>query len=521
MGEFVGALDQGTTSTRFIVFDHDGREIARSQHEHSQLFPRPGWVEHDPIEIVDMARRALGDALAEANLTLADIAAIGIANQRETTVVWDPRSGAPYANAVVWQDTRTDELIDRLDRDDGDLILRRAGLVPATYFSGAKLTWLLENAPTLVGDVKRPAVFGTIDSWLVWNFTGGPRGGRHVTDVTNASRTMLMDLDQLAWDPELLGVFRVPLEMLPEICASMDATAFGEMGGAGDKGGGAPITAVLGDQQAALVGQLCFSVGDTKVTYGTGNFLLRNSGIEVVRSRSGLLSTVAYQVAGTPAVYALEGSVAISGAAIQWLRDQLGIIDSAAESEALAAKAADNGGVYFVPAFSGLFAPYWRSQARGVVVGLSRFDDRSHLARAALEAIGFQTRDVVRAMEQDCGERITSLKVDGGVTANDLCMQLQADILGIPVLRPDVAETTALGAAYAAGLAVGYWSFDELSSHRREMRRWEPQWSEDRRESSYERWTRAVELASKWGEVRSPAAEISDSGTGYDRVPFL
>jgi len=502
MAELVGALDQGTTSTRFMVFDHDGREVGRYQAEHEQLLPRAGWVEHDPEEIWLRTQRAISQGLKRAGATAADLTAIGITNQRETTVVWNPRTGEPYCNAIVWQDTRTDRIARRLDESEaGTLIRERSGLVPATYFAGGKLQWILENVDGVRAAAARgEAIAGTIDSWLTWNLTGGKNGGRHVTDVTNAGRTMLMDLTTLDWDDELLDVFGVPRELLPTIGASSDRDAFGEC--AVTSAEGVPITAVLGDQHAAMVGQVCFAPGEAKNTYGTGNFLLINTGTEPVRSERGLLTTLCYQFAGEAPVYALEGSIAVTGSAIQWLRDQLGIIRDAAESEQLAAQVDDNGDVYFVPAFSGLFAPRWRSDARGTIVGLSRYNTKHHIARAALEAICYQSRDVADAMAADCGIEVDVLKVDGGVTANDLCMQLQADILGVEVSRPEVAETTALGAAYAAGLAVGFWSStDELRANWHESKRWRPSWTDEQRASGYRRWTQAVERSIGWVDL--------------------
>jgi len=502
--EFIGALDQGTTSTRFMIFDYQGAEVARHQLEHAQILPQPGWVEHNPIEITERSNAVIATALAKARLSGSDLAAFGITNQRETTFVWDRRTGRPYANAIVWQDTRTDRLATKLERDGhGELIRARAGLPPATYFSGGKLAWLLENVDGLRHDAEAGhAIFGTADTWLLWNLTGGVHGGVHVTDVTNASRTMLCNLDTLDWDGDLLALFDVPREMLPTIAPSSSRDAFGLTTDNTAMGAGVAITGVLGDQHAATVGQVCFQPGQAKNTYGTGNFLLANTGTTRVRSEHGLLTTVAYQWAGEPAVYALEGSIAVTGSAIQWLRDQLGIISGAADSEQLARQVPDNGGVAFVPAFSGLFAPYWRSDARGVIVGLSRFNTNAHLARATLEAICFQSRDVADAITADSGVELHVLKVDGGVTQNDLCMQIQADVLGVPVSRPVVAETTALGAAYAAGLAVGLWaSTDELTANWREGRRWEPQWSEDERESAFAQWHKAVERSFGWVDV--------------------
>jgi glycerol kinase len=503
MTDFIGAVDQGTTSTRFMIFDHDGREVARHQLEHEQVLPRAGWVEHNPIEIWERTRAVIGSALTKANLGMTDLAAIGVTNQRETTIVWDRATGRPLHNAIVWQDTRTDAIAAALDRDGrGDVIRRKAGLPPATYFSGGKLQWLLEHVDGLREAAERgDALFGTADTWVVWNLTGGPDGGIHATDITNASRTMLMDLTTLDWDDELLGFFGVPRAMLPTIHSSSDPTAFGETVAARGRAA-VPITGVLGDQEAATVGQVCFAPGEAKNTYGTGNFLLLNTGEEIVRSSNGLLTTPAYRLGAGPTAYALEGSIAVTGSAVQWLRDQLGIISDAAEVEALAASVEDNGGVHFVPAFSGLFAPYWRSDARGVIAGLSRFNTRAHLARATLEAICYQSRDVTEAMTADSGVALEVLKVDGGVTANELCMQLQADILGVPVSKPVVAETTALGVAYAAGLAVGFWSgTDELRSNWAEAKRWEPTWSEDRRESGYAAWRKAVDRTLDWVEV--------------------
>jgi glycerol kinase len=502
MADFIGAVDQGTTSTRFMVFDHDGREVARHQLEHEQVLPRAGWVEHDPIEIWDRTRTVIGTALNRAGLKGTDLAAIGITNQRETAIVWDRTTGRPLHNAVVWQDTRTAAIARALDEDGrGDVIREKAGLPPATYFSAGKVQWMLENVDGLREAAERgDALFGTPDTWVIWNLTGGTEGGRHVTDVTNASRTMLMELTTLDWDDELLGFFGIPRSMLPEIRPSSHPEAFGST--SGERGTTqVPITGVLGDQQAATVGQVCFEPGEAKNTYGTGNFLLLNTGEELVRSQNGLLTTVAYQLGDAAPVYALEGSIAVTGSAVQWLRDQLGIISGAGEVESLARQVEDTGGIYFVPAFSGLFAPYWRSDARGAIVGLSRFNTGAHLARATLEAICYQSRDVAEAMVADSGVELTTLKVDGGVTANELCMQLQADILGVPVSRPVVAETTALGAAYAAGLAVGFWEdTDELRANWAEDKRWEPTWDEEQRRDGYAGWRKAVERTLDWVE---------------------
>jgi glycerol kinase len=503
--EFVAAIDQGTTSTRFMVFDHSGREVARHQLEHAQVLPRSGWIEHDPAEIWVRTQEVVAAVLASGQLGVADVTALGITNQRETTVVWNRRTGRPYANAIVWQDMRTDAIAAALDRDGrGDVIRQRAGLPPATYFSGGKIQWLLDNIDGLRADAEAgEAIFGTTDSWLIWNLTGGANGGRHVTDVTNASRTMLMDLETLDWDDELLSFFDIPRHMLPTIMPSASADGFGQTLSVGPFGAQLPITGDLGDQQAAMVGQVCLSSGEAKNTYGTGNFLLLNTGAKLVRSANGLLTTVCYQFGGAEPVYALEGSIAVTGSAVQWLRDQLKIIRSANEVEALASEVDDAGGAYFVPAFSGLFAPYWRSDARGVIVGLSRFHTGAHLARATLEAICYQSRDVVDAMEKDSGVDLDVLKVDGGITSNSLCMQLQADILGVEVSRPLVAETTALGAAYAAGLAVGFWTdTEELRRNWQEGRRWRPRLTGEQREAGYAGWQKAVERTLDWVTIR-------------------
>ncbi len=504
MADFVGAVDQGTTSTRFMIFDHGGNVVGRHQLEHEQILPQAGWVEHNPTEIWERTSAVIQTALQKANLVSSDLAAIGITNQRETTLVWDRTTGRPYHNAIVWQDTRTDRIASALDRDGrGDVIRRKAGLPPATYFSAGKIQWILDNVDGVREAAARgDAIFGTADSWLLWNLTGGTEGGVHATDVTNASRTMLMDLETLQWDDELLGFFDVPREMLPEIRPSSDPSSYGETSERGPLGGRVPLTGVLGDQQAATVGQVCFSPGEAKNTYGTGNFMLLNTGTELVRSTAGLLTTICYQLGEADPVYALEGSIAVTGSAVQWLRDQLGIISGASQSESLARQVEDNGGVYFVPAFSGLFAPYWRSDARGAIVGLSRFNTNAHLARATLEAICFQSRDVAEAMTADSGVVLDVLKVDGGVTANELCMQIQADVLGVPVSRPVVAETTALGAAYAAGRAVGFWeSTEELRANWNEDKRWEPAWSEDQRETAYAHWKKAVTRTLDWVDV--------------------
>ena len=504
MPDFVGAVDQGTTSTRFMVFDHSGSEVSRHQLEHEQILPQAGWVEHNPVEIWDRTETVVKTALQKANLQASDLAAVGVTNQRETAVVWNKNTGRPYYNAIVWQDTRTDRIASALEREGkGDVIRRKAGLPPATYFSGGKIQWILENVDGVREAAERgEAVFGNTDTWVLWNLTGGSDGGSHVTDVTNASRTMLMNLETLDWDDELLGFFTIPRAMLPEIRPSSDPDGYGHTRAAGPLGGEILLTGDLGDQQAATVGQVCFAPGEAKNTYGTGNFMLLNTGTELVRSNSGLLTTVCYKFGDQPVVYALEGSIAVTGSAVQWLRDQLGIIRGAEESETLAGSVEDNGGVYFVPAFSGLFAPYWRSDARGAIVGLSRYNTSAHLARATLEAICYQSKDVVDAMAKDSGVNLDVLKVDGGITANELCMQIQSDVLGVDVSKPVVAETTALGAAYAAGLAVGFWNnTDELRENWNEDKRWTPNWSDEQRRTGYAGWQKAVQRTLDWVEV--------------------
>ena len=499
MARYVGAVDQGTTSTRFMVFDKGGNEISRHQLEHQQILPQPGWVEHDPLEILARTDEVIARAMRNANITAADLAAIGVTNQRETTIVWNPKTGQPWYNAIVWQDTRTDRIVNALSEAQGQLIRSRTGLPPATYFSGAKIQWILDNVPGVRDAAARgEAVFGNPDTWVIWHLTGGRDGGIHATDVTNASRTMLMNLQTLQWDDELLRIFNIPRAMLPSIQSSSDAQAFGVTRRGGAAGGEVPVAGDLGDQQAATVGQVCIRPGEAKNTYGTGNFMLLNTGTQIVPSKAGLLTTVCYRMSGET-IYALEGSIAVTGSAVQWLRDQLWIIASASEIEALANSVPDNGGIYFVPAFSGLFAPYWRSDARGAIVGLSRFNTKAHLARATLEAICFQTRAVLDAMVQDSGVRLEVLKVDGGATVNDTLMQLQADVLGVPVVRPVVAETTALGAAYAAGLAVGFWKdLDDLRANWRMDKRWEPRWTAEQRDEAFRGWEKAVTRTLDW-----------------------
>jgi len=489
---FVGAVDQGTTSTRFIVFDEQGRSVASAQMELHQIFPQPGWVEHDPMEILANTDRVIEDALGQAGLTRSDLAAVGITNQRETTVLWERSTGRPVHNAIVWQDTRTADLCRVLGGELGqDRFRAQTGLPLATYFSGPKISWLLQQDHELADRAARGELcFGTIDSWVAWHLTGG----QHVTDVTNASRTMLLDLGTLSWSEELCDALGVPSAVLPEIVPSV-----GRVGEGAGVLEGVPISGILGDQQAALFGQTCFDTGDVKNTYGTGCFMLMNTGTIPVVSNSGLLTTVGYRIGEQPAVYALEGSIAVTGSLIQWLRDNLGLIHSAPEVEELAASVEDNGDVYFVPAFSGLFAPHWRSDARGVIVGLTRFATKGHIARAALEATAFQTKEVLDAMRADSGADLSELRVDGGMVANDLLMQFQADLLGVPVIRPVVAETTALGAAYAAGLAEGVWgSVDELRANWAEDRRFVPSMKPDLREWLNARWRQAVERTLNW-----------------------
>lgn len=502
-GPAVGAIDQGTTSTRFMIFDHAGRVVATAQREFEQILPRPGWVEHDPAEIIESVEAVVSQALASAGMTARDLTAVGIANQRETTVVWDRTSGMPLANAIVWQDTRTDQICGTLAQDGGiDRFRDRTGLPLATYFSGPKTAWLLDNADGVAEKAASGrAVMGTVDSWLVWNLTGGIEGGRHVTDVTNASRTLLMDLDALDWSDDLLGAMGIPHSMMAEIGPSIGRVGMGT--GVLD---GVPVSAILGDQQAALFGQTCFRPGEAKNTYGTGCFLLMNTGARKVPSTHGLLTTVGYQVEGCDPVFALEGSVAVTGSLVQWLRDNLEMISSAHEVEDLAASAPDNGDVYLVPAFSGLFAPHWRPDARGVIVGLTRFAHKGHIARAALEATAYQTREVLEAMRADSGVALTELRVDGGMVANGLLMQFQSDILDVEVVCPRVSETTALGAAYGAGLAEGFWThLDDLRHNRQEARRWSPQMSQEAREAQYARWQNAVTRSLDWVSEISPS----------------
>ncbi len=504
MAGYIAALDQGTTSSRCMIFNHRGEAISHHQLEHEQIYPQAGWVEHDAMEVWQRTGDVIRGAMEKAGLTAADIVGIGITNQRETTVVWDRRTGQPYGNAIVWQDTRTDIICSRLAEDGGqDRFRHRTGLPLATYFSGPKIQWLLDNVPGMRQAAERgDALFGNMDSWLIWKLTGGPGPeATHVTDVTNASRTLLMNLETLDWDDDILRILAIPRAMLPRIRPSSDPEFYGTTRPDGPFGGAIPICGALGDQQAATVGQTCFALGEAKNTYGTGCFLLLNTGNEAVPSRHGLVTTLCYQLGKAKPVYALEGSIAIGGALVQWLRDQMCLIRTAAEVEALAKTVQDNGGMYFVPAFSGLFAPYWRSEARGLLIGMTRFITRGHFARAALEAVAFQTREVVDAMQADSGVELKSVKVDGGMTSNELLMQIQADILGVPVIRAKVPESTALGAAYAAGLAVEYWeNTDDLRRNWGEDRTWEPSADDTLRTQNYRQWKKAVSRTFDWLE---------------------
>ena len=495
---YIGSLDQGTSSTRFMIFDAAGKVVGQHQMEHRQILPQAGWVEHDAAEIWERTQEVIAGALKQANILGSDLAAIGITNQRETTVAWDVTTGRPLHNAIVWQDTRTTDYLSNFSQAVCDQITHKTGLAIAPYFAGSKMNWFIQNSAAVKGAIAAgTARFGTIDSWLLWNLSGGVRSGVHCTDVTNASRTLLMNLETLQWDDDLLKQFEIPRSVLPEIKSSSEIYASTDPHG--PLGSSVPIAGILGDQHAAMVGQVCFSRGESKTTYGTGNFALLNTGNEIVRSKNGLLTTVCYKFGNQPAMYALEGSVAVTGSAIQWLRDQLGIITHAAETEALASSVTDTAGIYFVPAFSGLFAPYWRSDARGVIVGLTRAATKAHLARAALEAICYQTRDVMDAMVADSGVPMNEMRVDGGITANSLCMQMQADIMGIDITRPLITETTALGAAYAAGLAVGFWKdIEELKKQWQQSRRWNPTSTAEDRAAGYAGWKKAVERTLNW-----------------------
>lgn len=499
MAKYIAAIDQGTTSTRCMIFDHAGQVVTFAQKEHEQIYPRPGWVEHSPEEIWQHTQEVTQGALDKSGVGKQDIAAVGITNQRETAVVWERTTGKPLYNAIVWQDTRTDRIINQLAREGGQNRFRdKTGLPLATYFSGPKVRWILDNVASARDAAERgDVIFGTIDTFVIWWLTGGPNGGVHVTDMTNASRTLLMDLKTLDWDDEILQIMGIPRQMLPKICSSSEVC--GKVASGALKG--IPVAGDLGDQQAATVGQTCYSVGEAKNTYGTGNFMLLNTGTDLVASKSGLLTTVAYKMGDQPVIYALEGSIAITGALVQWLRDNLGLIRTSGEIETLAKTVEDSGGIYIVPAFSGLFAPYWQSSARGVIVGLTRYINKGHIARAALEATAFQTREVAEAMEKDSGVELTSLKVDGGMVVNETLMQFQADILGVPVIRPKVAETTALGAAYAAGLAIGFWdTLEDLRQNWSVDKVWEPQMDAAERERRYRYWKRAVERSFDWIE---------------------
>jgi glycerol kinase len=496
MAKYSAAVDQGTTSTRFMIFDHEGKVVGIDQKEHEQIYPKPGWVEHDAMEIWGACEAVIAGALAKSGVSPKDIAAVGITNQRETAVVWDKATGKPVYNAIVWQDTRTDTICNELAKSGGqDRFRTKVGLPLATYFSGPKIKWILDNVPGVKAKAEKGEVlFGNIDAWVIWNLTGGPKGGVHVTDVSNASRTMLMNLETLDWDPDMLKVMGIPRAMLPTIKASSEkyGMAVGTLAGI-------PVAGDLGDQQAALFGQTCFSAGEAKNTYGTGCFMLLNTGNKPVQSKNGLLTTLGYKIGSEKAVYCLEGSIAITGALVQWLRDNLGMIQKSSDIEALAKTVDDNGGIYFVPAFSGLFAPYWKSDARGAIVGMTRYVNKGHIARAALEATAFQTREVLDAMNKDSGVDLTALKVDGGMVYDELLMQFQSDILGVPVVRPKVAETTALGAAYAAGLAVGFWkNVEDLRANWAKDKEWKPMMKADMRDKEYKSWKKAVTRTFEW-----------------------
>ncbi len=501
--KYAAAVDQGTTSTRFMIFDHGGQVVGVHQMEHEQIYPKAGWVEHDPMEIWARTQDVIKGALEKSGVKAEELAAIGVTNQRETTLVWNKNTGEPYYNAIVWQDTRTDKICNELAKDGGqDRFRPKVGLPLATYFSGPKIKWMLDNVEGVREAAERgDAIFGNIDTWVIWWLTGGPDGGAHVTDVTNASRTMLMNLETLDWDDEILKIMGIPRKMLPEIRPSSDPDLYGKTPKDSVLGAEVPVCGDLGDQQAALVGQTCYSPGEAKNTYGTGCFMLLNTGTDIVPSESGLLTTLGYKFGDAPAVYCLEGSIAITGALVQWLRDNLNFFEFSHHVEDYAKKVDDAGGIYFVPAFSGLFAPYWKSDARGVIVGMTRYVNKYHICRAALEATAYQTREVLDAMETDSGVKLKALKVDGGMVFNELLMQFQSDILGVPVIRPTVAETTALGAAYAAGLAVGFW--DDVESLRENWgvdKTWEPKMDSDDRAELYKGWKKAVERTFDWVE---------------------
>jgi glycerol kinase len=503
MAKYAAAVDQGTTSTRCMLFDHSGGVVSIAQKEHEQIYPQAGWVEHDPKEIWERTQEVVKEAVKLAGVQPGDIAAVGVTNQRETTVVWNKNTGQPYFNAIVWQDTRTDKICNELAKDGGqDRFRPKVGLPLATYFSGPKIKWILDNVTGVRAAAERgEAIFGNIDTWVIWWLTGGPDGGAHVTDVTNASRTMLMNLETLDWDDEILQIMGVPRKMLPKVVPSSDPDVWGHTLKNGPFGDEIPVCGDLGDQQAALVGQTCFSAGEAKNTYGTGCFMLLNTGTKPVPSESGLLTTLGYKIGDNPAVYCLEGSIAITGALVQWLRDNLDFYDFSKHVEDYAKQVEDSGGIYIVPAFSGLFAPYWRSDARGVIVGLTRYINKNHITRAALEATAYQTREVLDAMNKDSGVDLKALKVDGGMVYNELLMQFQADILGVPVVRPVVAETTALGAAYAAGLAVGFWgNLEDLRQNWQIDKTWEPKMESETRAKLYKGWKKAVERTFNWVE---------------------
>ena len=505
--KYVGAIDQGTTSSRFILLNRSGERVSSCQVEHAQIYPQPGYVEHDPVEIWNRVSEVIKGAMRQADVHPGEVAAIGVTNQRETVVIWNPKTGKPYHNAIVWQDSRTAEICEALGKDDGqDRFRAKTGLPLATYFSGPKIKWLLEKYPEIRKAAGRgEAVLGTMDTWIIWNLTGGPRGGVHITDVTNASRTLLMDLETLDWDDEILQIMGIPKNMLPRIRPSSDPSLYGYTTAEGPFGERIPVCGDMGDQQAALFGQTCFGVGEAKNTYGTGCFLLLNTGEQRVHSRHGLLTTVGYKIGGEPAVYALEGSVAIAGSLVQWVRDKLKLIKEAPEINLLAAMVPDNGGIYFVPAFTGLFAPYWRSDTRGVLVGLTHYVTNGHIARSVLEATAFQTMEIFEAMEKDSGIRLTSLKVDGGMVASEILMQFQSDILGVVVTRPKQTETTVIGAAYAAGLAIGFWkSMHELKDHWMVDKRWNPRMDKEKRDCLCHDWRRAVERTFNWVEKADP-----------------
>ncbi|WP_044172405.1 glycerol kinase GlpK [Flectobacillus major] len=496
--QYIGSIDQGTTSTRFIIFDKQGNMVSVGQKEHAQIYPQAGWVEHDADEIWQNTQEVIGLALGKANLSSIDLAAVGITNQRETTVIWNRHTGVPYYNALVWQDTRVGNMVLDLQKEGGaDRFREKTGLPLATYFSGLKIKWLLENVEGVREDAEKgDAIFGNMDTFVIWHLTGGADGGIHVTDVTNASRTQLMNLHTLTWDTEILEVLDIPIQMLPQIRSSSEV--YGEARGVLT---GVPVAGDLGDQQAALVGQTCFAAGEAKNTYGTGCFMLLNTGTKPTPSSHGLLTTVAYQFGNEPVHYALEGSVAITGALVQWLRDNLGLIEKSSDIETLANSVEDNGGCYFVPAFSGLYAPYWKSDARGVIVGLTRYVNKGHIARSALEATAFQTLEVLEAMEKDANIEISSLRVDGGMVVNETLMQFQSDMVDVPVVCPAMIETTALGAAYAAGLAVGYWKdLDDLKQNWGIANTWQPNIAPEQREKLYHFWKKAVQRSFDWEE---------------------